>query len=184
MAGASIFPSSRKGAAAMAPSLRVRRVVPPAPGKMPIRISGRPMRAFGLSAAKMRWQASGSSSPMPAAVPGSAAAMGLPPFSVLGSIPARSILRNRPCSRITPSKSPRAGSSPAISRMRPSALRSMPPAKLPSLPEVMTTPFTVLSERARSISPSSSAMPSKVSTFMLLPGTSQIMVATPSASTA
>ena len=46
-AGASILPSSRRGAAAIRPSMRTRRVVPPAPGKMPMRISGRPMRAFG-----------------------------------------------------------------------------------------------------------------------------------------
>ena len=35
------------------------RVVPPAPGKMPTLISGRPILALGLSAAMMRWQASG-----------------------------------------------------------------------------------------------------------------------------
>ena len=77
----------------MTPSIRIRRVVPPAPGKMPTRISGRPILAFGLSAAKRRWQIRPSSSPMPAAVPGVAQAIGLPPFLVLKSIPASSIFR-------------------------------------------------------------------------------------------
>ena len=72
----------------------VKRVVPPAPGKMPTMISGRPILAFGLSAAMMRWQASGSSNPMPSAVPGRAATIGLPPFLVFASIPASSILRS------------------------------------------------------------------------------------------
>ncbi len=57
--GSESLPSSRKGAAAITPILRTSRVVPPAPGKMPTMISGRPILAFGLSAAKMRWQASG-----------------------------------------------------------------------------------------------------------------------------
>ncbi len=63
VAGSDSLPSSRNGAAAIAPSLRTSRVVPPAPGKMPTMISGRPILALGLSAAKMRWQASGISKP-------------------------------------------------------------------------------------------------------------------------
>ena len=80
---------------------------------MPTRISGRPTLAFGLSAMKRRWQARPISVPMPAEVPGAAQATGLPPFSVFGSMPARSIFRSRPCSAMMPSKRPRAGSAPA-----------------------------------------------------------------------
>ena len=52
--GSFSLPSSRSGEADIAPSLRASRVVPPAPGKMPTMISGRPILAFALSAAKMR----------------------------------------------------------------------------------------------------------------------------------
>ena len=163
----------------MAPSLRTSRVVPPPPGKMPTRISGRPILAFGSSFTKVRWQASGISSPMPTAVPGSAAAIGLPPRLVLGSMPASSIFRMMAWMRMMPSKRPRAGSSPAPSRSPASALRSIPPAKA-SLPEVTTIPRTASSASASSISASSSSQPSIVITFMDLFGASQVTTATPS----
>ena len=147
-AGASILPSSRRGAAAMTPSMRTRRVVPPAPGKMPMRISGRPTRALGVSAMKRRWQARPISVPMPAERPGAAQAMGLPPFSVFGSMPARSIFRSSRWIAMMPSKRPRAGSAPACFFMSASRLRSMPPAKS-GLAEVMTMPLTAGSARAR-----------------------------------
>ena len=181
-AGATILPSSKKGDAAIAPSLRARRVVPPAPGKIPTMISGRPIRALGLSATKMRCVASGSSSPMPAAVPGRAEAIGLPPLLVLASMPARSILRSRACIFIVPSNSPCAGSSPASSRILASRFRSIPPAKDPSLPEVITAPLMASSDRTVSMMLSSSDRPSIDMTFMDFPGTSQVMMATPSAS--
>ena len=149
---------------------------------MPTRISGSPTRAFGLSAMKRRWQARAISVPMPAEVPGAAQATGLPPLSVFGSIPARSILRRSACSAIVPSKRPRAGSAPARAFISASTFRSMPPAKS-ALPEVMTMPLTAGSARAASTAASSSAMPSSVSTFIDLPGRSQVRVATPSAST-
>ena len=109
-AGASILPSRSRGAAAIGPIIRTRRVVPPAPGKMPIRISGRPIFApSGVSAMKRRWQASAISVPMPAERPGRAQATGLPPFRVFGSMPARSIFRSSRCMAMMPSKRPRAG---------------------------------------------------------------------------
>src|SRR6056297_2168414 len=178
--GSFSLPSSSSGEADIAPSLRTSRVVPPAPGKMPTMISGRPIFALGLSAAKIRWQASGISSPMPSAVPGRAAAIGLPPL-FLSSMPPRSILRRMACMPITPSKSPLAGSSPASSRILAMMLRSMPPAKDPSLPEVRITPLTVSSASASSISVSRSRKPCWFITFIDLPGTSQVMIATPSA---
>jgi hypothetical protein len=174
------LPSSSSGLAAMAPSLRTSRVVPPAPGKMPIWISGRPILADPLSAAKMRWQAKGSSSPIPSAVPGRAAAMGLPPL-LRSSMPARSILRSMWCPAMVKSNSALAGSSPASSRIVASVFRSMPPAKS-RLPLVMTMPLTVSSASAVSIRPLSTCIDSRVMTFMDRPGMSQVMVATPSAS--
>ncbi len=57
----------------------------------------------------------------------------------------------------------------------------MPPAKS-GLAEVMTMPLTASSPSAASTAASSSAMPCSVSTFMLAPGRSQVMTATPSAS--
>ena len=119
--------------------------------------------------------------PMPAEVPGAAQATGLPPLSVFGSMPARSIFRSRPCSAMMPSKSPRAGSAPAFAFIPASTFRSMPPAKS-GLAEVMTMPLTAGSPRAASTAASSSAMPSSVSTFIERPGRSQVIVATPSAS--
>ncbi len=116
-AGASILPSRRRGADGIGPIMRTRRVVPPAPGKMPMRISGRPILARGVSAMKRRWQASAISVPMPAERPGRAQATGLPPFRVFGSMPARSIFRSRRCMAMMPSKRPRAGSVPARSFM-------------------------------------------------------------------
>mmetsp|Transcript_18489 Transcript_18489/g.30183 ORF Transcript_18489/g.30183 Transcript_18489/m.30183 type:complete len:231 (+) Transcript_18489:3070-3762(+) len=179
--GALSLPSSRKGEAPIAPSIRVRRVVPPAPGKMPTRISGRPRRALGLLATKVRCVARGSSRPMPTAVPGMAEAIGLPPFWVLGSMPASSILRSRPCIFMVPSKRPLAASSPALSFILASRFRSIPPAKV-SLPEVITMPLTASSPKASSTRSFSSSSPSKDMTFMDLSATSQVMVATPSAS--
>ena len=179
--GSFSLPSSNKGEAAIAPNLRTNRVVPPAPGKIPTRISGRPILALGLSAAKIRWQASGISNPIPSAVPGRAAAIGLPPFSVLGSVPARSIRRKMACIPITPSNSPRAGSSPASSRILAMMFRSIPPAKL-SLPLVMMMPLTATSASACPTSASISINPCAFRTFIDLPLTSQTMVATPSAS--
>ncbi len=85
------FPSNRNGAAFIAPSFLTNRVAPPAPGKMPTKISGRPILAFLLSTANILWQANGNSKPIPAAVPVIAAATGLAPFFVLKSIPASSI---------------------------------------------------------------------------------------------
>ncbi len=178
--GSESLPSRRKGEAAMAPILRASRVVPPMPGKMPTRISGRPILALGSSAQKMRWQASGISSPMPSAVPGRAAAMGLPPLLVFASMPARSIFRRMAWERMRPSKRPRAGSSPASSFILAMTLRSMPPAKLPGLPEVMTAPRMASSDSTASMQASSSSQPARLRTFMDLPGTSQVMMATPS----
>ena len=183
LAGLFDLPSSSSGAAAMAPSFHDRRVVPPAPGKMPTLISGRPICARGLSAAKMRWHDNGSSRPMPIAVPGRAAAIGLPPFCVLRSMPASSIFLSSACIAMMPSNRPCAGLSPALSRMSASTFRSMPPAKS-ALPEVMTTPLTAASASALSTQASNSRRPSKDMTFMDFPGTSQVMVATPSASRA
>ena len=57
----------------------------------------------------------------------------------------------------------------------------MPPAKS-GLAEVMTMPLTAGSAMAWSMAASSSAMPSKVRTFIERPGRSQAMVATPSGS--
>ncbi len=115
---------------------------------------------------------------MPSAVPGSAAAIGLPPVFFLKSIPASSIFRSRACIFIVPSKRPRAGSSPASSFMRAKTLRSMPAAKL-SLADVITIPLTASSASARSTSSSSSPSPSRLITFMDLSLTSQVMTATP-----
>ena len=179
--GSFSLPSSRNGAAAITPIFRTSRVVPPMPGKMPTMISGSPIFAFGLSAAKIRWHASGISRPIPSAVPGSAAATGLPPLLVFGSIPARSSLRRTPCIRISPSIRPLAGSSPASSFIFAMMFRSIPPAKS-ALADVITMPFTASSASAAATQASSSAMPSMFSTFIDLSGRSQVMVATPSAS--
>ena len=181
LSGDSILPSSNSDDAPSRPSLRTRRVVPPAPGKMPTMISGRPILALGLLAAKMRCVARGSSNPMPAAVPGRAAAMGLPPLLVLASMPARSILRSRPCICIVPSNRPLAGSSPALSFILASRFRSIPPAKV-SLPEVITIPLTASSANASSTRSFNWPSPSIDMTFIVLSATSHVMIATPSAS--
>src|SRR6056297_2786992 len=178
--GSFSLPSSSSGAAAIAPSLRASRVVPPAPGKMPTMISGRPILALGLSAAKIRWQASGISRPMPSAVPGRAAAIGLPPL-FLSSIPPRSILRRMECMFISPSIRPCSGLSPAISFILAITFRSIPPAKEPSFPLVITIPLTASSASASSTRPSRTGHASIDITFIDLPGTSQVMTATPSA---
>lgn len=65
--------------------------------------------------------------------------------------------------------------------MRAMTLRSIPAAKS-FLPEVRITPLTDGSPSAAAISPSSSANPAIDMTFIDLPGTSQVMVQTPSAS--
>jgi len=114
-------------------------------------------------------------------VPVMAQATGLPPLLVLGSRPARSSFRRIRWPFMVKSKRPLAGSSPASSRMMASVLRSMPPAKV-GLPEVMTMPFTASSVSAASMSPSTSEKASRLSTFMDLPGTSQVITAMPSAS--
>ena len=79
------------------------------------------------------------------------------------------------------SNSAGAGFSPASSEILASTLRSMPPAKL-SLPEVIMMPLTASSASAWSMNPSTNAKASRVSTFIDLPGTSQVMMATPSSS--
>ena len=48
--GVTVFPSKRYVEAAIAPSFLTNRVVPPAPGKRPTRISGNPIFAFELFA--------------------------------------------------------------------------------------------------------------------------------------
>jgi len=58
----------------------------------------------------------------------------------------------------------------------------MPPAKDPSLPEVITIPLTASSAKAVSIRSFNSVSPSKDITFMDLSATSHVMTATPSAS--
>src|SRR6056297_1683821 len=117
---------------------------------------------------------------MPSAVPGRAAAIGLPPL-FLSSIPPRSILRRMECMFISPSIKPCAGLSPAISFILAMTLRSMPPANDPSLPEVITMPLTASSAKASSTRPSRTGQASIDITFIDLPGTSQVMTATPSA---
>ena len=52
--GESILPSNKNGAAFMAPNFLTKRVVPPAPGKIPTKISGKPIFDFSLSIAKIR----------------------------------------------------------------------------------------------------------------------------------
>ena len=52
--GGSILPSNKNGAAFIAPSFLTKRVVPPAPGKIPTKISGKPIFDFSLSMAKIR----------------------------------------------------------------------------------------------------------------------------------
>ena len=131
----------------------------------------------------MRWQASGISRPIPRAVPGRAATTGLPPIRVFGSIPALSIRRRMACIAITPSNSPRAGSSPASSRILAMTFRSIPPAKS-FLAEVMMIPLTEGSATAASTSRPSSASPASDRMFIDRPGTSQVMVVTPSESVA
>ena len=75
-----------------------------------------------------------------------------------------------------------AGFSPASSRIFASTFRSIPPANV-SLPEVMTMPLTASSASAVSTISLTWAKPSRLITFIDLPGTSQVSVATPSAST-
>mmetsp|Transcript_28960 Transcript_28960/g.55424 ORF Transcript_28960/g.55424 Transcript_28960/m.55424 type:complete len:253 (+) Transcript_28960:1737-2495(+) len=176
--GSTILPCSRNGEAAMAPIMRMKRVVPPMPGKIPTMISGRPILAFGLSAAKMRWVASGNSRPMPSAVPGRAEAIGLPPLLVLGSMPARSILRRNLWPIMVKSNSACAGSSPASARIEPSTFRSIPPAKV-SLPDVITAPLISSLPSTSSMQASKSPKASRLSTFIDLDFTSQVMMATP-----
>ncbi len=138
----------QEGGGAMAPSLRASRVVPPAPGKMPTMISGRPILAFGLSAAMMRWHDSGSSSPMPRAVPGSAATMGLPPFFRLG-VHARKLDLAQDLVHLHDAIEN--GLRPAA-RICAMTFRSMPPGEI-LFPEVMMTPLTAGSASAVSIRP-------------------------------
>src|SRR6056297_2939210 len=114
---------------------------------------------------------------MPSAVPGSTAATGLPPFWVLASMPASSIRRSTPCIFMMPSNT---ASAPA-SRSVASTLRSIPAAKS-GLALVMTMPLTASSPSADCTRSSSVCKPSKLSTFMDFSGTSQVIVATPSAS--
>ncbi len=140
-------------------------------------ISGRPILAFGLSAAKMRCVASGSSRPMPTAVPGRTDAIGLPPLLVLASMPARSILRNRAWICMMPAKRPTAGSAPASAFILARTFKSIPPANVPSLPEVMMMPFTASSSSASSICASRSIKPCSLITFIDLPMASHVIVA-------
>jgi len=86
-------------------------------------------------------------------------------------------LRSRWCSVITPSNTPCA---PFASFMPAMTFRSIPAAKS-FLPLVMTMPLTASSASASSISPFRVVAPSIDSTFIDLPGTSQVITATPSA---
>ena len=79
-------------------------------------------------------------------------------------------------SKISAAASPSAALCPAAS-----TFRSMPPAKS-ALPEVITMPLTAASASAASTCASSSDSPVSDMTFMDLPGTSHVMVATPSVS--
>ena len=76
-------PLSRNCSASAVAIMRGMRCVPPAPGKSPTLISGRPSRVFGLSAATRWWQESASSKQPPIAVPLSAATHGFPSVSSL-----------------------------------------------------------------------------------------------------
>ena len=148
--GAFMRPSRIWEDALTKPILNSKRTVPPPPGKIPTSVSGKPTLAFGFDVQKIRWVANGNSKPIPAAVPGRADAIGLPPLLVFLSMPARSILRSNPCIRIVPSNRPLAGSSPASAFILASRFKSMPPANV-SLPDVITIPLTASSAKASSI---------------------------------
>jgi len=165
----------------MAPNLRTNRVVPPAPGKMPTMISGRPIFALGLLAAKMRCVANGISKPIPRAVPGSTETIGLPPLLVFASIPARSILRRMWCICMTPSNMPCAGLSPDALRRSAKTFKSIPAAKS-FLPDVMMAPLMASSAITVSMNPSKVRSASQFNTFMDLSAQSHVITAMPSAS--
>ena len=115
--------------AAIAPSFLTNRVVPPAPGNKPTRISGNPIFAFELFAENILWVDKGISKPIPKAVPGSTETIGFPPFFVLISMPASSIFLKTECIFIRPLKTPSAGFSPTLSLSWARTFRSIPAAK-------------------------------------------------------
>jgi hypothetical protein len=92
---------------------------------------------------------------------------------------AAAVIRSKACNRITPAK---------IAAAPPDCIceitcRSIPPAKS-FLAEVITTPRTAPSPKARSIKASSAPIPASDKTFIDRPATSHVMVATPSLSRA
>ena len=174
--GSKVFPSSRNSDAPNIPNFRTNLVVPPAPGKIPTLISGKPIFALSLFAAKIRWVQSGISKPIPRAVPGRTVTIGLPPLLVLGSIPARSILRIIECICIKPSNKPLAGLSPFNFFKSAKTLRSIPAAKS-GLALVITAPIMFSSSKILSIRLSKSLIASKFKILKGFWGQSHIMVA-------
>ena len=154
--------------------------VPPAPGKMPIFTSGKPMTGLSLSAITRPWQASDNSVAPPMQVPLMALTHGLPQVSSL---------RNSHDMRPAISKSVRvpcwgSRSIAASNRLRMASIMVMsaPPENEPFFPLVNTTPFTPSSATTASMMASSSSITASVNTFMDLPGMSQVTSMMPSAS--
>ena len=176
LTGSTVFPSSRNSDAPKIPNFRTNLVVPPAPGKIPNLISGNPIFALSLLAAKIRWVHSGISKPRPRAVPGKTVTIGLPPLLVLGSIPARSILRIILCICMKPSNNPSAGLLPLSFLKSAKTLRSIPAAKS-GLALVITAPIISLSSNILSTRLSKSFIASKFRTLTGFWGQSHIIVA-------
>ena len=174
--GSTVFPSSKNSDAPNIPNFLTNLVVPPAPGKIPTLISGNPIFALLLFAAKMRWVQSGISKPIPSAVPGRTVTIGFPPLFVLGSIPARSILRIIVCICMNPSNKPWAGLAPFKFFKSAKTLRSIPAAKS-GFALVIIAPIILSFNRTSSTRLSKSLIASKFKILKGFSGQSHTMVA-------
>ena len=115
---------------------------------------------------------------MPRAVPGKTLAIGLPPLFVLGSIPARSILRSMAWIFEMAENNACAGAWPACDVIAPNTFRSIPAAKS-GFALVMMIPLMASSAKAVSIKPFNACKASMVMMFIALPSQSQMIVAMP-----
>ena len=178
-AGVSVWPVVIICRASCALVRRGTRWVPPAPGKTPTLTSGKASLTDFAFETTRAWQASDSSNAPPMQVPLIAETQGLPQVSSLRHSqvmrPATSKMR---CMAFSGS---RAFSSSASVKMLLIIDRSAPPEK-EFLPEVMTAPLIALSPTTWSTMASISSITSSVTTFIDLPGMSQVTRAMPSAS--
>ena len=162
------FPARMTSSAAVRPTTRGRRVVPPHAGRIPSLISGRPICVFFESDASRQSIARTVSQPPPRQAPSIAATVGNGRFA---SFPRIS------CPRRTPLAIAAGSVTSAIS------FTSAPAMKMSGLPETRRSAFTPFLFARPSRTPSSSRRTCAEYLLTFSPGRSNVRTARPSAST-